>query len=69
MAKRSKMFKTISEFMDGKKTYTGIAFTAIGFLGAGKYIGGELDFTNAVNGLLIFLGYVLAIYGRIKANK
>ena len=63
------MLEKLNEFMDGKKTYTGLAFTAIGFLGAGKYIGGELDFTNAVNGLLIFLGYVLAIYGRIKANK
>ena len=63
------MLEKLNEFMDGKKTYTGLAFTAIGFLGAGKYIGGELDFTNAVNGLLIFLGYVLAIYGRVKANR
>jgi len=69
MAKRSKMFKTISEFMDGKKTYVGIGVMVLGMFGVAKYVGIETDVANVINSGFQFFGAVLALYGNAKSHR
>ena len=61
--------------MEGKKTYTGIAITAIGLLLGWLGIGGAEDAqqvvnagTEAVSAGMQVIGLLVAIYGRYKAK-
>jgi hypothetical protein len=60
-----------NNFMEGYKTYTGIAITLIssvvGLLGMNDIISNE-DITTTISAIGTLVGTVLAIYGRYKAK-
>ena len=61
------MYMNISKFMDGKKTYTGIAVALIGVFGFAKYISPE-ETASVIDLTLQLAGLIMAVYGRIKAT-
>ena len=55
------------EFLQGKKTYIGIAVAFLGALGVFKYVSGG-DLAAVLNTFAEFVGLAIAIYGRYKAT-
>lgn len=58
----------ISKLLKGYKTYTGIAITFLGLLGAGSIISPE-EFEKAVNLVMELIGLIIAVYGRMRVEK
>lgn len=54
-------------FLEGFRTYTGIAVLALAYLLEGYATREELE--GAVTALLAVIGTALAVYGRYKAKK
>ena len=57
----------LSKFLDGKKTYVGLAITLLGVLGLGNLIS-EGEANQAVDLVIQLVGLVVAVYGRVKAK-
>jgi len=58
----------MENILKGKKTFIGIAVTVIGMTGLAAYIT-PVEFELLINSVLEVVGVVLAVYGRIVANK
>lgn len=54
--------------LDGYKTWTGIALTVLGFLGAGEVVGQE-NLANLINVLAQLVGIIVACYGNYMSHK
>ncbi len=54
--------------MEGKKTYTGLLVLVVGMLGGAQYVS-DAEVALAVDTLLQFAGVLVAVYGRLVANK
>ena len=57
----------MSNFLDGKKTYLGIAVIVAGWLGLGDIIN-DATIGPIVDNAIQLIGVVLAIYGRFVAK-
>lgn len=57
----------INKFMEGKKTYIGLAITVLGILGFGEIIS-EGELTAVVDAVLQLAGIALSVYGRFVAK-
>ena len=55
-------------FMNGYKTYSGLAITLLAVLGATKYISPE-EMEQVVELVVALVGIALAVYGRSQAGK
>ena len=55
-------------FLDGKRTWIGIAITIIGTTGLAKFITPE-QFQALANGILDVIGIAISIYGNYLAHK
>ena len=58
---------TISKFLEGKKTFIGIAVVIIGFFGGAKLIS-EAETAQTIDSILQLIGIGITIYGRYKAR-
>ena len=57
----------MNEFLQGKKTYIGLALALAGFLGIFEYIS-EGDLSKVLNNGMEIAGIIFAVYGRFKAK-
>lgn len=55
-------------WMEGKKTYTGVAIVILGMIFGFLGLGGEAEATELVTNIMTAIGSVIAVYGRWKAK-
>jgi hypothetical protein len=59
----------MTDFLDGKKTYMGIAVALLGFLGVARFFGGTDGMTTFLDLVFQVVGLAFAAYGRYKATE
>jgi TRAP-type C4-dicarboxylate transport system permease small subunit len=57
----------MQSFLDGKRTWIGLAITVAGIFGVSKYISSE-ELTNILNVVFTLLGLIVTAYGNYKAQ-
>ncbi len=58
----------MQSFLDGKRTWIGLAITVAGIFGLSKYISSE-ELTNILNVIFTLLGLIVTAYGNYKAQS
>lgn len=58
----------MQSFLDGKRTWIGLAITLAGVFGLSKYISSE-ELTNILNAVFTLAGLIVASYGNYKAQR
>lgn len=57
----------MQSFLDGKRTWIGLAITVAGIFGVSKYISSE-ELTNILNVVFTLIGLIVTAYGNYKAQ-
>jgi hypothetical protein len=55
--------------LDGYKTFLGVVVTLAGAFKVADYFGGQAEFDAFLNAVIVIVGAVITVYGRIKATK
>jgi len=58
----------MQSFLDGKRTWIGLAITLAGVFGLSKYISSE-ELTEILNVTFTLIGLIVASYGNMKAQR
>lgn len=58
----------MQSFLDGKRTWIGLAITVAGIFGVSKYISSE-ELTNILNVVFTLIGLIVTAYGNYKAQS